>query len=127
MRRSRSTAVAHALAAVLLVFSCCLGFHFTPRAQERAPQEPAPGAHAQAPGDRQSVDLAKLYDAVVDTIEQKFFDEALLKRLDWRERAKAFARSTHCCPSSRPHTPRSSPRTTMNITFCWTSLAQIPV
>ncbi len=90
MRRSRSTAVAHALAAVLLVFSCCLGFHFTPRAQERAPQEPAPGAHAQAPGDRQSVDLAKLYDAVVDTIEQKFFDEALLKRLDWRERAKAF-------------------------------------
>jgi carboxyl-terminal processing protease len=88
MRRSRSTAVAYAFAAV--VFSCCLGFQFPPRAQERVPQERPPGAHAQGPGDRQSVDLAKLYDAVVDTIEQKFFDEALLKRLDWRERAKAF-------------------------------------
>jgi len=52
MRRSRSTAVAQAFAAVLLVFSCCLGF--THRAQDRVPQERAPGAHAQAPGDRQS-------------------------------------------------------------------------
>ena len=89
MRRPRSAAAVHAFAAVLLVSSCCLGFHAAPRAQERTSQERAPDFYVQTPWDARSVDLAKLYDTVVDTVEKKFFDEALLKRLDWRARANA--------------------------------------
>ena len=36
-----------------------------------------------------TAELARLFDAVVETIEKKFFDETLLKRLDWRARANA--------------------------------------
>jgi hypothetical protein len=84
MRRTRSAAVAHAFAAVLLVVTCCMGVHSTSRAQERVPN-----AYAQAHWGTQSVDLTKLYDTVVETIEKRFFDEARLKQLDWRARANA--------------------------------------
>jgi len=36
------------------------------------------------------VDVAKLYDAVVETIDQRFYDEGILKKLDWRARAQAL-------------------------------------
>ena len=62
MRRPRSAAAVHAFAAVLLVSSCCLGFHAAPRAQERTSQERAPDFYVQTPWDARSVDLAKLYD-----------------------------------------------------------------
>src|SRR5262245_2261659 len=35
------------------------------------------------------VDVAKLYDAVVETIDQRFYDEGILKKLDWRARPSA--------------------------------------
>jgi len=36
------------------------------------------------------VDVAKLYDTVVETIDQRFYDEGILKKLDWRARAQAL-------------------------------------
>jgi hypothetical protein len=39
------------------------------------------------------VELPRLFDAVVDTVEKNFFDEALLKRIDWRARAQAARQS----------------------------------
>jgi carboxyl-terminal processing protease len=39
------------------------------------------------------VDLEKLYDAVVETIDRRFYDEGILKRLDWRARAQALRSS----------------------------------
>jgi hypothetical protein len=33
--------------------------------------------------------LAKLFDAVVETVGQKFLDVALMKQVDWQARAKA--------------------------------------
>ena len=40
-------------------------------------------------GTRKDIDPAKLYDAIIETIEKKFFDDALLSQLDWRARANA--------------------------------------
>jgi carboxyl-terminal processing protease len=40
-----------------------------------------------------SVDLPKLFDAVVETIDQRFVDTELLKALDWQARAKAVRSS----------------------------------
>ena len=39
------------------------------------------------------VDLEKLYDAVVETIDRRFYDEGILKKLDWRARAQALRSS----------------------------------
>src|SRR5712671_2970251 len=36
------------------------------------------------------VDLEKLYDAVVETIDKRFYDEGILKTLDWRARAQTL-------------------------------------
>jgi len=36
------------------------------------------------------VDLAQLFDAVVDTVNKRFFDQAALNRNNWRERAQAL-------------------------------------
>jgi carboxyl-terminal processing protease len=88
MRRPRS-ALAHVLAAVLLLFAYSVGFQSTSRSQEGTSQERAQGVLAETPWDKQSLDVAKLYDTVVETVEREFFDQGLLKRLDWRERAKA--------------------------------------
>ena len=57
--------------------------------QGQAPQEQTRSVDLETPWGRQSVDLAKLYDAVVDTVEQRFFNDALLKQLNWRGRANA--------------------------------------
>src|SRR5262249_16763916 len=77
----------------------CFSAPAAPRAQEQAQQEQAPHGQAaqeqtrsvdlETPWGRQNVDLAKLYEAVVDTVEQRFFNDALLKQLNWRGRASA--------------------------------------
>jgi carboxyl-terminal processing protease len=46
-------------------------------------------AHSGVRWDKKDIDRAKLYDAIIETIEKKFFDEALLNQLDWRVRANA--------------------------------------
>jgi len=82
MRRNRFALSARVFATALLAAaSCCASSAL--RAQERGP-----GAHAEARWDQQAIDLAKLFDAVVDTVDKKFFDEALLKQIAWRGRAK---------------------------------------
>jgi carboxyl-terminal processing protease len=69
-------------AALLFACSlCCLGMHPTASAEER------PTARAEVRWDKKGIDPAKLYDAIIETIERKFFDEALLGQLDWRVRA----------------------------------------
>ncbi len=50
----------------------------------------APAARSEA---NASVDLAKLFDAVADTIDRKFVNERILKELDWQARAKAVRAS----------------------------------
>jgi carboxyl-terminal processing protease len=46
---------------------------------------------AAVPSDaNDSVDVAKLYDAVIETIERKFYDPRVLQELDWSARAKAL-------------------------------------
>src|SRR5262249_8948580 len=50
-------------------------------------EDPAPALAAPA------IDLAKLYDAVVETVDQRFYDKDLLDQLGWRARAAA-ARSS---------------------------------
>jgi carboxyl-terminal processing protease len=49
----------------------------------------AEAASVRAEVSSHTVDLAKLFDAVVQTIEQKFVDVELLKRIDWQARAAA--------------------------------------
>jgi carboxyl-terminal processing protease len=86
MRRPRSFVATCAFATVLFLFlCCCVGFHSAAGAQDRAP-----AFQAESHWDKTGVDLAKLFDAVVETVDQKFFDEALLKQLNWRARAKAL-------------------------------------
>src|SRR5882672_9435532 len=83
MRRFRLFAATCAVATVLFAFSCYdAGLHAVLATDARAPESPASPYSGE-----NSVDLAKLYDAVIETIEKKFFDGALLKRLDWRARA----------------------------------------
>jgi carboxyl-terminal processing protease len=89
MQRPRSAVATRVFLAVMLALACCFSVPVTPRAQEQAPQEQARSIELETPWGRQSVDPAKLYDAVVDTIEQRFFNDALLKQLNWRSRADA--------------------------------------
>ena len=86
MRRPRSAAMVCAFAAMLLA----LVLPNTPRAQDVASSEQSSSVAVAAPWGTQSVDLAKLYDAVVETIERRFVDDALLRRLKWRARADAL-------------------------------------
>jgi carboxyl-terminal processing protease len=39
--------------------------------------------------DKQDIDLGKLFDAVIDTVDKRFFDLARLGQIDWRGRAAA--------------------------------------
>jgi carboxyl-terminal processing protease len=89
MRRPRSAVVSRALATTLLVFSCCTTLPVTPRAQEQPPQQQARSVDLETPWGQQSIDLGNLYDRVIETIEQRFFNSALLNELDWRTRANA--------------------------------------
>jgi carboxyl-terminal processing protease len=84
MRRLRCSFAA--FATVLLIVSCgWTGFAGTAGAQERGPRLD-PAWQWNEPG----IDRAKLFDAVVETIQARFFDEARLQQLDWRARAQAY-------------------------------------
>jgi carboxyl-terminal processing protease len=86
MQRPRSALAPRVFLAVLLASSCCFGVCVTSRAQEQ-PQQQARSVDLATPWGKQGVDLAKLYDSVVETVERRFFDEARLKELNWRARA----------------------------------------
>jgi carboxyl-terminal processing protease len=84
MRRLRCFLAAHAFA--LLVVSCCwIGFAGTAGAQVRGPV-----LDAAAQWNEAGLDRGKLLEAVVETIQARFFDEARLQQLDWRARAQAY-------------------------------------
>jgi carboxyl-terminal processing protease len=92
MERPRSAATARAFATALLALLCWLGPHAALQAQQLAPS--ARTAVVPMPWDKgASIDLAQLFDTVVETVERRFFDEALLKRQDWRSRAAAVRAS----------------------------------
>jgi carboxyl-terminal processing protease len=84
MRQSRPRAAAHALAIALLAVCCCLGSHVTVLAEQRAS-----AGRSEVERDDFGVDLAKLFDVVVETVDEKFFDELILRQIDWRARAQA--------------------------------------
>lgn len=48
-----------------------------------------------------SVELPKLFDAVVETIDRRFVDPELLKALDWQARAKAVRSSVLSAPTTK--------------------------
>jgi carboxyl-terminal processing protease len=89
MQRLRIGAIACAAVAALVLLSSPGGY-----------------AHAEQPAsiqsqrDRESADLGKLYDSVVETIEKNFYDEGLLKRLDWSGRAAAVRPSVVSAPTN---------------------------
>jgi carboxyl-terminal processing protease len=84
MRPRRSAAAARVLATVVLLLPfCCTGLH------PAGAEQQAPAVNVEPQWDAKTSELAKLFDAVVETIEKKFFDETLLKQLDWRGRANA--------------------------------------
>jgi len=58
------------------------------------------GAAAEAASAVQPLDRAKLFDAVVEKIEQKFFDVKRLKETDWRARAQAARPSVLAAPTT---------------------------
>jgi carboxyl-terminal processing protease len=70
-----------ALVAAVIAFTSWLPVAPTARAEA-----PVVAATAEA---NSSIDPAKLFDAVVDTIERRFVDVELLKTLDWQARAAA--------------------------------------
>lgn len=84
MRPRRAPAATRVLATVVLLLPfCCTGL------RPAGAEEQAPSVHAEPQWDAKTSELARLFDAVVETIEKKFFDETLLKQLDWRGRANA--------------------------------------
>ena len=68
-------------ASLVIALACSLAF--APVSYAEAPAAAASEARAVA-----DVDLAKLFDAVVDTIDRNFVDSELLKTLDWQARAR---------------------------------------
>jgi carboxyl-terminal processing protease len=76
----RSSRPAFVICGLALVLCLCAGFvgSFQTRAATAFP----------AGLDR--IDRAQLYDAVVETIENKFYDPSRLKQLDWSSRVKAI-------------------------------------
>src|SRR6202043_1048622 len=85
MQRLHCSATIHAFAIVLFVASCCVGFPHALGAEAAAP-----AIRAETHRGEQSLDLAKLFDAVVDTVEQRFFDVTRLREVDWQAHAAAI-------------------------------------
>lgn len=57
-------------------------------------------ADVQRASAESDIDRAKLFDAVVDKIEQRFFDEKRLKEIDWRARADAMRPAVLAAPTT---------------------------
>jgi carboxyl-terminal processing protease len=87
MKRSQIPALL--FAAALVAASSCVS-------SVRA-ETPAPTVHAQA---SEPVDLPKLFDTVVETIDRRFVDAELLKTLDWQARARAVRSSVLSAPTT---------------------------
>jgi hypothetical protein len=56
-------------------------------------EEPSRRSQGRAPWTNQNVELASLFDAVIDTVSKHFFDETSLKQHHWAERAQAMRSS----------------------------------
>jgi carboxyl-terminal processing protease len=83
---------AHFVALALVPLLLCtllpvMGPHESSRALA---QEQSPHAQVSVEWASEKVDLAELFDAVVDTVNKTFFDQAALNRNNWRERAQAL-------------------------------------
>ncbi|NWG25276.1 MAG: hypothetical protein HXY30_12845 [Pseudorhodoplanes sp.] len=83
------------IGAVACVAVATLGFLPGPAGLARAEQP----VSTQSQREGESADLGKLHDSVVETIEKNFYDEALLKRLDWSARAAAVRPSVVSAPT----------------------------
>jgi carboxyl-terminal processing protease len=93
----RSRFVALALAPLLL---CTLPPIVGPGESSQAlAQELSRHAQVSVEWTGEKVDLAQLFDAVVDTVNKRFFDQAALNRNNWRERAQAMRPSVLDSPS----------------------------
>jgi carboxyl-terminal processing protease len=73
------------LALLAILFSPVIGTPHIAGAAERAP-----AMAAEPHSSWTNVDIAKLYDAVVETIEKNFFDDVRLQEIAWRARADAL-------------------------------------
>lgn len=82
MNRTCFDRIARILAALWVL--SCLGA--TAALAEAAP----PPAVATPRAEVEAVDLAKLFDAVVETTEKHFHDDELLRRMEWSKRAAAI-------------------------------------
>jgi carboxyl-terminal processing protease len=83
----QTRSVALALARFIIALAVC-SLSVPPRAEAEDLQ-----SRAQERRSHDGAELPRLFDAVVDTVEKNFFDEALLKRIDWRARAQAARQS----------------------------------
>jgi carboxyl-terminal processing protease len=83
---------AYGSTAALLFVVVCL---FT-SSVDGAEIDASPPPTTAAPSD---IELAKLYDAVVETIEGKFYSTQVLQQLDWSTRAKALRPSVLASPT----------------------------
>ncbi|HTC05725.1 MAG TPA: hypothetical protein VK749_20120, partial [Xanthobacteraceae bacterium] len=73
-----------ALATVFVLTYCDAILQAGVKAQELSEQ-----AQVRAQWSHENVELAKLFDAVVEAVNKNFFDEAVLKQHNWLERAQA--------------------------------------
>jgi carboxyl-terminal processing protease len=80
--RLRSAALA--LATVFVLTYCDAILQAGVKAQELSER-----AQVRAQWSHENVELAKLFDAVVEAVNKNFFDEAVLKQHNWLERAQA--------------------------------------
>ena len=88
-RRLRSCGGSCAFASALVALSYCSVALWSVAATE----ERTPAVSSESYQEKTSNELAKLFDSVVETTDQKFFDETLLKQLDWRTRAQTMRSS----------------------------------
>ena len=92
MRRTPLFPTALVIATILPCIGAGLQFATTFPSHAQAPR-------VESPWDNSSVDVGKLYDRVVDTIERSFFDVARLKEVDWRARAAEVRPSVLAAPT----------------------------
>ena len=85
LRRCLPGAVVRAWACGLVVCLLCAALDW----HRAAAQSGAPPAGARSVAGAAQPDLAKLFDEVVSTIQDKFFDESQLREINWQERARA--------------------------------------
>jgi len=93
MQRFRHFSTALAIATIMLCRGAELQFATTVRAHAQTLRLESPWDNGS------SIEIEKLYDGVVDTIERSFFDVARLKEVDWRTRAAEVRPSVLAAPT----------------------------